>query len=446
MTIRRDALTILEEINDGAYSNIVLSRRLSRISDKRDRALLTEIVYGVLRYKNRLDYYIIKLSNRPFKKIDSAVLTALRMGIYQLLFLERIPDRAAVYETVNALKGLTHQGGIRFANALLRGFIRKKKHVLFPDKQSDPISYLVHYHSHPRWLVKLWLKQYGFTRTLKLCSSNNQPPGLYIRMNTLKMNSREFIQVFTNNQIGVTVEPIRGSYQLKGFNSITELPLFNDGGFIIQGPAASLAGLLLGVKPGMCVLDMAAGPGGKTTHLAELMNNQGSIIALDIYQHKLKLIKENCQRMGVKIVKTVKNDGREYRDNKKFDMVLVDAPCSGLGLIRQKPEVKWNKNLENINNIIRIQKDLLANAVRLTKKDGLILYATCTLNKAENQDVVNNILSSYYDKLELIDLREDLARLGLAKTYPVDSNGFLEMFPPESKTEGFFMAKLKKVK
>lgn len=446
MTIRRDALTILEEIKDGAYSNIVLSRRLPRIPDKRDRALLTEIVYGVLRYKNRLDYYIIKLSNRPLKKIDSAVLTALRMGIYQLLFLERIPDRAAVYETVNALKGLTHQGGIRFANALLRGFIRKKKQVLFPDKENDPISYLVHYHSHPRWLVELWLKQYGFTRTLKLCSLNNQPPGLYIRMNTLKIHSKEFIQTFVTDQIGLTAEPVNGSYQLKGFNSITELPLFNDGGFIIQGPAATLAGLLLGVRPGMRVLDMAAAPGGKTTHLAELMDNQGSIIALDIYQHKLKLIEENCQRMGVKIVKTVKNDGREYRDNKKFDMLLVDAPCSGLGLIRQKPEIKWNKNLQDIKEITKIQRGLLVNAVQLVKKNGLILYTTCTLNRSENQDIVNNILSVYCDELELIDLSKDLVELGLAKTYPVDSNGFLEMFPPESKTEGFFMAKLKKVK
>lgn len=444
MNLRRYALQILLDIDKGAYSNLVLDHKLSKFKDKRDRALLTELVYGVLRYKKRLDYSISSLSKIKLQKLDKPVLMALRVGLYQLEFLDRIPARAAVYETINGLKGLANKGAVGFVNGILRNFLRKKDEIIFPDPEKRIVEYVSTYYSHPEWLVKLWLEEYGYQNTICLCKINNQPPEVYIRINELKYSPADILEKFEKEGITYKSTKIPGSFLIKDFNNISTIPFYQEGGFIVQGPAATLTGLLTAVKPGMRVLDIAAAPGGKTTHLAQLMRNMGEIIALDIYDHKLKLIEDNCKRLGIDIVKTINCDGRSYQDVDSFDVVLVDAPCSGLGLIRQKPEIKWNKKPSDIKELQKIQLELIGNALNLLKPGGFLIYSTCTLTREENQDVINNILGKIHT-IRLCDLTTDLTKLGLEKSFLPSEEGWLELFPPDSNTEGFFIAKLKKI-
>lgn len=445
MNSRRIALDILKKIEKGSYSNILLNNHLKEIHDKRDRALITELVYGVLRQKKRLDYIIAFLANRSINKLDKEVLIALRLGIYQLEFLDKIPARAAVNETVNCLKGLVNKGAIGFTNALLRSYIRRKKNINYPDSKKEPVSYLSTYYSYPEWLIDIWINQYGFNDTRRLCEINNNPPKLIIRRNSLKYGEKEFIKIFKEK--GIKIEPlaVNEAYFISGFDNIKSLPLYSEGGFIVQGPAAILASHILNPEPESRVLDMAAGPGGKTTHLGQIMKNKGKIIAIDIYDHKLELVKENCKRLGINIVDYIHVDGRTFNDENGFDFILLDAPCSGLGLISSKPEIKWNKSPEDIEQLRVIQMSMLEKAVKLLKRGGYLLYSTCTLNYEENQGVIQEFINRHGMEIELCNIDNDLERLGLKGIYSASREGWLELFPPDSGTEGFFMAKLKKV-
>ncbi|MFW6036164.1 MAG: 16S rRNA (cytosine(967)-C(5))-methyltransferase RsmB [Halothermotrichaceae bacterium] len=442
MNSRRLALEILLKIEEGAYSNIVLDSSLDKIEDSRDKALITELVYGVIRQRNRLDYIIRQFSRWSVKELDKPVLLALRLGIYQIEFLDKIPGRAAVNESVNAVKKYVNRGAVGFTNGILRSYLRNKKKISYPNK-SDRVNYLKTYYSHPEWLVKLWLKEYEYEETRRLCRYNNTAPDTIIRINRLKYSDKEVINELKENNIVVRPTTVPGFYRIKQSGKITELPFYEKGGFIVQGAAAGLAGYILNPEPGMKVLDMAAAPGGKTTHIAQLMNNKGSITALDIYGHKLKLLKENCQRLGVKNVNVIKNDARTYTSKNRYDMILVDAPCSGLGLIRQKPEIKWNRSYKDIEELRQIQLQIMNNAVGLVKTGGEILYSTCTLSRQENQFVVEKILDRYNEKLKLIDISNDLKEIGLENKFKIQ-NRMLEIFPPDTDTEGFFIAKFKK--
>lgn len=444
MNSRYIVLKILNDIENGGYSNIVLDRYLKKIKDKRNKALITEIVYGVLRFRNRLDFIIKHLSNIPLNKIDSPVLQGLRVGIYQLEILDKIPERAAVNETVDSVKSMTNRGGVGFVNGILRNFSRKKSSISFPDAKKDIKSYLVNYLSHPEWLVEYWLKKYGPDTTLKLCEYNNKPGELTIRINKLKYSEQEFLNIYQKAGIQLQKTVVAGNYRLINYDSIKELPLYNKGGFMVQGIAATLTGHIMNPQPGMRVLDMAAGPGGKTTHLAELMDNRGEIVAIDIYNHKLKMINENCRRLGVEIVKTINADSRYISDIGNFDMVLVDAPCSGLGLIRQKPEIKWIKDIQDIKDLSIIQLELLKKAVEIVKNNGIIVYSTCTLIDEENRAIIEKIIENNKKRLEIIDLNQELNENIYNHNSCLDKYGSFELIPPFSKTEGFFITKLKK--
>jgi len=443
MNSRKIALKILIEIKNGAFSNIVLDKYLEDVKDKRDRGLITEIVYGVIRLQNRLDFIIKDFSRIGISKMDEVVIIALRLGLYQLLYLDRIPKSAAVNETVNAIKGMTNKGAVGFVNGLLRNVIRKQDRISFPGPENLK-SYMVDYLSHPAWLVEYWQEYYGTEKTIELCTYNNQAADLIIRINTLKYSEEEFLRIYQKEDIEIISTNIPQTYMINNSSSVENLPLFREGGFIVQGSAAALAGHILNPLPGMKVLDMAAAPGGKTTHLADLMENEGEIIALDVYDHKLELIEENCQRLGVKIIKTKNQDSSAYQIDSKFDMILLDAPCSGLGLIRQKPEIRWTKSKDDIQELAIIQMKMLENAISLLKKDGILLYSTCTLTREENQGNIKKIIKRYKDELKLIDIKEDLLRLGLEDKYSTIEDGYLELFPPEDNTEGFFIAKLQK--
>src|SRR5690554_1942913 len=409
MNTRKIAIEILNKIEDGAYSGQILHKYLVNIEEKRDKALVTELVYGVLRNKYQLDFIISKFSRRNINKIDKPVLNALRTGIYQISFLDTIPVRAAINETVQAVKKSGNQKTAGFVNAILRSYDRNKDSIVYPDKK-NMLKYLEMKYSHPKWLIKLWLKEYGYQNTERLCKYNNRSAELYIRINTLKFLTKEVIKYF--HQIGIKIIPsiIPGNYKVNNINSVEKLPLYKEGGFIVQGPAATLAGLLMDPLPGSKILDIAAGPGGKTTHLVEIMQNRGKVVALDIYQNKIDLINKNCRRLDCQIVEAIEADGTIYQDAEPYDMILVDAPCSGLGLVRQKPEIRWNRKPQDIDNLLTIQEKMLNNAARLLRKGGFILYSNCTLNPRENRYIINKFLRNNSMEFKIINLEEKIGR------------------------------------
>ncbi|MFW5981916.1 MAG: 16S rRNA (cytosine(967)-C(5))-methyltransferase RsmB [Halanaerobiaceae bacterium] len=446
MNSRKIALEILLEIEKNAYSNIILNKYLPRIKKQEDKALITEIVYGVLRYRNRLDYIIKKYSKIPLEKMDKEVLLALRLAIYQIEFLEKIPARAAVNETVNASKAFSNKGAVGFVNGLLRNFLRNRDKLSYPDSMKNSKDYMINYLSHPEWLVDYWLQEYKEEKLIELLKNNNKAAELHIRVNTIKYSVDELRSVFKRNNLILEETIVADNFIVKNHRGVKSLPLYEEGGFIVQGTAASLSSHILNPRPGMKVLDMTAAPGGKTTHLAALMQNKGELRAFDIYPHKIQLIEDNCHRLGVEIVKTSLIDARNYQSSEEYDMILLDAPCTGLGLIQQKPEIRWNKSKKDIENLARLQLELLHNAIKLLKKEGILLYSTCTLSREENRENIYKIVNESKADIEIYDIYDDLKRLKIDDKLSLTKDGFLELFPPETGTEGFFMAKLKKIR
>ncbi len=446
MNTRGLAIKALEKIENGSYSNLVLNNIITNLDDRRDRALLTAIVYGVLRYQGRLDYIISQIANRSLKKIDKKVLIALRVAIYQIDYFDRIPKRAAVNETIEAVKTDINRGAVGFINGVLRNYIRNKDNIKWPDKEKEQLTFISKYYSHPQWIIKKWIKKYGFKKTISLCKFNNRAPDLKIRRNRLKYSQTEFISAFKREGIKISKEEIKDSYVINNYSDIKSLPLYNEGGFFIQGNAATLTGHMLNPLPGMRILDMTAGPGGKTTHMAELMENQGEIIALDIYDHKINLIEKNCNKLGIDIVQTIKKDAQNYKTDKLFDKILVDAPCSGLGILAQKPELKWRISPSDIDGLSKLQYNLIEKALMLLKPGGELLYSTCTLTDKENIEVVKKIMNKYSNDLKILSPVNQLLRLNIKDLVPNCDRNYLELFPPMSGTEGFFMVKFRKNK
>lgn len=445
---RAIAYTILTEIDTNeAFSNISLNRELSQANlEARDRGLTTEIVYGVLRMRGHLDYIINQFSKRSVDQLDPGVRNLLRMGIYQIKFLDKIPTRAAVHTTVELAKKDFHQGITKFINGVLRNIDRNLHQIKFPDQKRDPVGYISTYYSHPEWLVQKWLDRFGFTDTVELCEANNQVPDLMIRTNTLKINPATLADdLFEKHGLDVFLlsYPYEGLL-LENATGFTNLNEFKEGFFTVQGQASMTVAHALQVEPGMKVADLCAAPGGKTTHIAALMENEGEVLAVDIHPHKINLIEENCRRLGVTNVKTLCADTSILDlEEGSFDRLLLDAPCSGLGLLAQKPEIRWMKSQKEIDELVELQRTLLRKGFTWLKPGGILVYSTCTIVEEENQKMVDEALQMA--NLELIDLRHLLpaeerdifAENGLDAPY-------LEFLPQISETEGFFIAAFRK--
>ncbi len=443
--LRSEILKALLRIESGSYSNLLLDSELNKIDDQRDKNLFTEIFYGVIRNKLYLDYVINNFSKTPLNKMDKEVLLGLRIGVYQLFFLDKVPARAAIYESVEAVKTILpkrKKGAVSFTNGVLRNINRKKDEIILPSKNDDPEKYLSVKYSYPLWLVKRFLNQYGFQRTEKVLKAGNKRAEVIYRHNSLKLNKEEFEKLLKEDEIKYEKTFLSSFYKLKEFDNPAQTKAFKKGGAYIQGTSAGLASLLLDPKKDMKVLDLAAAPGGKTTHLAALMNNTGQITALDISQNRLNLIKENIDRLGVKNITLKKADAVRYQDDQKYDRILADLPCSGLGLISSKPEIKWEKSESVISKMAALQYDILNNNLDKLKVGGRLLYSTCTLSHEENQDIINKILKEN-EKLKLVDINNILEEVSTLNIK--NKNKYLEFLPGEVDSEGFFYALIKKV-
>ncbi len=361
-----------------------------------DRGLCQEIVYGVVRWQAALDWLIARKTGGRVQK--NALQNLLRLGLYQIFWLDRIPDHAAVHETVELAKqnGFGPQAG--FVNAILRGYLREAaetKKLLAGLKISDPAIGF----SHPEWLVQKWQKRFGEERTQQLLDWNNTPPKTFARVNTLKTDAGKLVEKWREEN--VEYDFIRRDwleenlvFELKSHPPLNSLASFRDGWFYVQDPGTLLAARELVAQPGETILDLCAAPGGKTTFIAQQMNNEGKIIASDISEERSKLIRENCARLGVTCVETILSSALNPQPS-TFNRVLVDAPCSNTGVLRRRVDLRWRISPEEILRLQKTQLDLLKLAATKLKTGGVLLYSTCSLEPEENSEVAKEFLREH---------------------------------------------------
>lgn len=386
----------LQIINDVLYKGTFLEESLEILKvsniDERDFAFIKEITTGVVRNKTYLDYVIRQNSRVRFNRIHKIILIILEMAIYQMYFLDKVPDYSIVDESVNLAKIYGNKGSISFTNGILRSIAKKKPAQVTLKNSIDNLST---YYSHPRFYTEYFYENYGEEFTKKLLKANNEKAPFTIRVNSFKTNRDALIKNLS--QIGFEIEETTYDKALNVLNpnGIIDTEYFEKGHFYVQDLGSILVSSFLNPRKDSKVLDLCAAPGGKTTHLSELMDNTGEIVACDKSNGKINLIKENAQRLGCKNISPMINDAKVLNDNfvNKFDYVLVDAPCSGTGLYRKKPDIKWNKGIDDLNELGKIQLEILNNAKEYVKNQGLLLYSTCSLSKIENEDVIENFLS-----------------------------------------------------
>ena len=432
------AITVIEKVlNENAYSNIVLGLELnkSELSDK-DKALVTEIVYGTLKYKYTIDKILQHFVKNGFDKLESFVLNILRISVYQIRYLDKVPSFATVNEAVNLTKKKSNIGASKLVNGVLRSYLRETGEKYY-NKEND-IERLCFEYSFTKALVKLFIKQYGFQKAEEILKGLNYKPDVTVRVNTLKLTYKEIWEKLIEN--GYNIEEGYASPEairiIKGKNIENNI-LFNEGNITVQDESAMLTAPSMDLKPNMKVLDLCSAPGGKTTHIAELMKNTGHVLAFDIHKNKLSLIEENIKRIGITNTTCEAQDATVYAPGlfEYADRVLIDVPCSGLGIIRKKPEIKWSKNIKDINNIIDIQRRIMDNASKYVKKGGVLLYSTCTLNKDENEGNIDWFVESHCEfKIEPVFLGE-------FDNIKYNDKGYVTIFPNEYM-DGFFIAKL----
>jgi 16S rRNA (cytosine967-C5)-methyltransferase len=440
-------LALLEIDTKNAYAQQARDRILdSGDLAMRDRAFCTELIYGVTKHKKTLDHIIEIFSTRPTKKMDPVTRNALRLGVYQILYLEEIPRHAAVNESVALAKEWAHSGSAGFVNAILRSIAREPGAIKFPDPVSEPVSYISLRYSHPEWLVSRWTKRFGTEETIRLCQANNERAPVTIRINTLKIKRDMLLHELTHAGIDACPSQlVEEGIELKNGGDLFCHRLYSDGMFLAQDTASMLVAYALSPRPDECVLDLAAAPGGKSTHIAQLMDDRGQIIACDVHEHRLDLIRENLERLGISSVKVIHSDSRclpaEIRAI-EFDKVLLDTPCSGTGVLRRRADLRWQRVEQDLTHLITLQKELLEAAAGQVKPGGVLVYSTCSLEPEENLDVISDFLSNH-PEFSLDDIQPYLPK-GFKIAFPEQGKPYVNTYPHIHKIDGFFIARMKR--
>jgi 16S rRNA (cytosine967-C5)-methyltransferase len=400
-----------------------------------DKALLYEVVHGVVRWMGRLDWVLNGFYKGQFSKAIPNLKNGLRVALYQILFLDRVPDYAAVNEAVEFVKKLQGQKPADLTNAILRNIIRSKNAIHYPNQEEDLPGYLSAYYSHPSWMVKRYLKRFGKDGTEKLLFANNEKPFLTLKINTLKVKPEEFKSLLDS----VNLKYMPGKYlpeffKLLNLTNITAWEYYQKGYFNIQDESAGLACRLLGAEPGMRILDLFSAPGGKSVYIASLINDRGEIVAVDKYESRLKLVEKNIKRLGFKSIRTVVADIMEF-SSPLFDRVLADVPCSGSGTLSKKPDIKWKKDLLDIRSMNDMQFTFLQKASTFVKVNGILVYSTCSIEPEENFEIVKKFLNEH-SNFKLINAGD------IFSAELVDENGCIQTLPHVHRMDGAFAAKL----
>lgn len=397
MNSREAALKALYEIDvNNAYTNSVLNSIIKEANlDTREKALFSEIVYGVVKNRLKIDYVINSFSKVKTKKISAWVLNIIRIGIYQILFLDKIPDSAACNECVKLAKKYSNKGGVGFVNGILRNISRLKENITYPSCEEDKIKYFSVKYSFPEWMVRKLVSQYGEEVSEKYMHESNLPHGTDIRVNTLKTNVSEISEIFSekgiNHKFSDKAESIISVY---ANINLTLMDEYVNGLFSLQNSSSKRAIDVLSPVEGDFIIDVCAAPGGKSCAAAEMMKNKGNVFSFDLYEHKKHLIEKAANRLGINIISADVCDASILNEELvgKADKVIIDAPCSGIGVIHKKPDIKWTRKEEDIPELKNIQRKILETASKYVKQGGVLLYSTCTVFKEENEDNIAEFL------------------------------------------------------
>ena len=441
--VRKEALTLLSQLEQNRHITLdqLLDARgqVDRHISRRDRALRQALVFGVLRTRNRLDGVIRHFSRTPFRKIDPTIKNILRLGIYQLLYMDRIPASAAVHTAVELSKDAAAPWTVKFVNGLLRSVARNPAAVRFPKVASDPVQALSIRESLPEWIVARWLNRWGLEECSRLCAALNAIPPLSLRANTLKTTRADLVIALQAAAAEVILAPHGPEgIILRGLQTdLTALPGFATGAFQIQDEAAQLITHCLALQPGQRVLDACAGLGGKTGHIAQLTENKGEIIAVDTVAGKLTLLEKEMQRLGISTVTTVRLDWMKTSAPARlgmFDRVLLDAPCSGLGVLQRNPDTRWQRAEKDLKRYVRRQQVLMDQMAPLVKPGGLLVYAVCSMEPEENDRVVQSFLNQH-QQFTQIAIPMEAVHDPAALTGP---DQCFRSFPHRHAMDGFF--------
>lgn len=446
---REVALKTLYKIDkEGAYSNIVLDEMIKQnnktLNDK-DIGLISEIVYGVTTWRLTLDEVIKKYSSVKLKKISPWILNILRMSIYQIIFLDKIPKSAAVNEGVNLAKRYGHKSSSGFVNAILRKVSKQDYEEI--DKEDNGIEQIAKKTSMPEWILEELNKDgLSLNQIYEICKCSNIRPKLSIRINKMKTSKKELKERLEEKVIEVEEGILDDFLFLNKVKNIENIKEFKEGLFTVQDEAAGLTSLILNPKKGQIILDACSSPGGKTTYIGEIVENDAIIEAWDIHEHRVKLVEQTAKRLGITNIKTKVQDATKFNEEycDKFDKILLDVPCLGLGVLKRKPDIKWQRKKEDMDEITNIQYDILSNCSKYLKKDGEIVYSTCSILKEENQKVLQRFLEQNHD----FELQENLLQNNIKNgeeffgKYVINKQ-FLQVYQNE-KTDGFFICKIKK--
>lgn len=401
-----------------------------------DKALLYEIVHGVVRWMGRLDWILNGFYKGTFSKAIPNLKNGLRVALYQILFLDRVPDYASINEAVEFVKRLQGQTPANLTNAVLRNIARNKNGIRYPNPDEDLVGYLSTYYSHPSWMVKRYVERFGKDATEKLLFANNEKPYLTLKVNLIKTNPQEFAKLL--DSVHLKYKPgkyLQEFFKLQNLTNITAWENYKLGYFNIQDESAGLACRLLDVKPGMKILDLFAAPGGKSAYLAGLIRDKGEIIAVDRYESRMKILKTNLNRLDIKCVKLVCKDALEF-NGQQFDRVLADVPCMGTGTISKKPDIKWKKDLLDVQKMTEFQYKYLKKAASLVKKDGALVYSTCSIEPEENFNIVKRFMENHPNFVLKNPVEENFS------SELLDENNCIQTLPHIHGMDGAFAAKL----
>jgi len=445
---RAIAFSILLDVEKkAAFASEMLHARLAGETDAREAALVTELVMGTLRWQRTLDFFIERYTKRAAAKLDTEVLVALRMGVYQLRHLQRIPVRAAVNESVELARRARKSSAAALVNAVLRRASAEKDKppadCLLGDL--DPVKKLAIEYSHPTWMAERWLRKFGQEKTIQLLEWNNRAPAQAISI-VNPLRAAETVESLKNEAFEIAAGRLLKNALIIRKGNVTSAAAFQNGSIAIQDEASQMIPLLLDVSPGNSVLDLCAAPGGKTIALAREVGASGFVVACDIHESRLRMMRERFEFTGMKNVRLVALDGtRALPFMGKFDRILVDAPCSGTGTLARNPEIRWRLRAEDLAALHLRQVALLTSALNALAERGRLIYSTCSLESEENEMVVEEVLAANREfRTEPVQIPEGRLAEGMQAGEVIEENGALNTFPPAHHTDGFFAAAIRR--
>lgn len=442
-TIRSAATDLLTRVDkSGGYSHLLVDQVIKRNNySSKDARLFTEIVYGTLQRRMTLEYYLSSFITKK-RKIDPWVKWLLLLSIYQFHYLSKVPDHAVIHEAVEIGKQKGHAGIAKFVNGILRNIQRNGLPSL--ETINDPIERISIETSHPLWLVKRWEEMYGMDITRDMCEENNRRKKMTVRIQPMRTNRRQLIERLESDGLEAVPSQVSPQGIIITEGNILHHPSFKEGIVTIQDESSMLVSEILNPKENMTVLDACSAPGGKTTHLAEKMLDKGVIYAHDLHAKKVKLVEQKAKQLGLQSIKAEPSDARKLQekyDKEHFDRILVDAPCSGFGVVSSKPDIKYHREYEDVRNLAAIQLDILSHVAPLMKRNGRMVYSTCTVDKEENEEVIRQFLNhspNFEVDEKFFEELPDFLRNSHGRT-----EFGLQIFPQDLQSDGFFITRLK---